>query len=412
MKKLFRDALNSALAKLGFPFLTPHPTKTGKEIGYFQTKIYDSDLYQMYKRNQLAHNIIFNVALDAFSSGFKCVSPKSEEKKEFNAKVQQIYERYIRHSIVKTYLRSRLYGSAGLLIGSNDGNEFDTTTKAEDKISYLFAIPHDWIFQAVPEKDKINNIILPQKLAYYELKYLRTTSTKIDASRLVHLQPLSIEEDFEGESALECVFDVLTVLKNLDWSSGQAMFRHGAGLTSIISGENPDVDTQAQMDMINDVVTEINTKTVITYPPGTEVQVDRPGALDPKKYYDVITAQIAGGSNIPVSILIGAQPGAVQASAKDRKDYADFLSAIQSNDLTPPLTQLIKRFQTSKQLPDDDFIIQWNSPSIFIIDTARSKLYEARAEHEKAKAEERRAQTQLLQLKLNELQGGSNADVT
>jgi len=92
MKKLFRDALNSALTKLGFPFLTPHPTKTGKEVGYFQVKITDSDLYQMYKRNQLAHNIITNVAYDVFSSGFKCLTLKGEEDKEFDAKVQQIYE--------------------------------------------------------------------------------------------------------------------------------------------------------------------------------------------------------------------------------------------------------------------------------------------------------------------------------
>jgi hypothetical protein len=392
MKKLFRDALNSALTKLGFPFLTPHPTKTGKEIGYFQIKITDSDLYQMYKRNQLAHNIITNVAYDVFSSGFRCLTLKGEEDKEFDAKVQQIYERFIHYPLFKTYLQARLYGSAGLLIGSNDRNELDKPAKVEDKISYLYPIPHDWVFQAAPEKDEMGNIVLPQKLAYYELKYLKTTSTKIDASRLAHIQPSSIEDNFEGESAY-CVFDVLTVLKNLDWATGQAMFRHGAGLTTIIAGVGA---SQAQIDAIDAAVSEINVKTVLILPPGCTKETDRPGALDPEKYYNVITAQIAGGSNIPISILMGAQAGAVEASTKDRKD------AIQVNDLTPPLTAVIKRFQASKQLPNNDFLIQWNSPSIFIIDIARGKLYEARAEHEEAKAEERRVQTQLLQLKLNQ----------
>ena len=410
MKKLFRDAINSALTKLGFPFLTPHPTKTGKEIGYFQAKINDSDLYQMYKRNQLAHNIVFNVTLDVFSSGFKCVTSEGEENKEFNAEVQQIYERYIHYPLAKTYLRARLYGAAGLLIGSNDGNGFDESAKVEDKISYLYSIPHDWVFQATPEKDEMNNIILPQKLAYYELKYLKTTSTKIDASRLVHVQPSSIEDNFEGESALHCVFDVLTVLKNLDWSTGQAMFRHGGGLTTIVPGDDADQD---QIDTIDEIISEINTKTVLTLTPGCKITHDRPGALDPEKYYNVITMQIAGGSNIPISILMGAQAGAVEASTKDRKDYADFLSAIQVNDLTPPLTAIIKRFQASKQLPDDDFLIQWNSPSIFIVDVARGELYKQRAEHEKAKAEERRVQTQLLQQKLNQLnQEGAEGDAT
>ena len=403
MKKFFRDALNSALVKLGFPFLTPHPTKTGKEIGYFQTRITDADLYAMYKRNQLAHNIIINVAYDVFSSGFKCVTLEGEENKEFNAKVQQIYERFIHYPLFKTYLHSRLYGAAGLLIGFNDRNEFDKPANRKDKIGYLFSIPHDWVFQAAPEKDEMGNITLPQKLSYYELKYLKTTSTKIDASRLVHIQPTSIDDDFEGESALYCIFDVLTVLKNMDWSTGQAMFRHGGGLTTVIPPKDAE---QAEIDAIDEICTEINTKTVLTLTPGCTIQHDRPGALDPKKYYDVITAQISGGSNIPISILMGAQAGAVQASTKDRKDYADFLHAIQVNDLTPALIEILKRFQASGQLPEgdkiDDFLIEWNTPSIFIIDTARGKLYEARAEHEKAKAESEKVQTLLLQRELKQ----------
>lgn len=402
MKKIFRDVINSALVKLGFPFLTPHPTKTGKEIGYFQTKITDADLYQMYKRNQLAHNIIINVAYDVFSSGFKCVTLKGEEDKKFDAEVQQIYERYIHYPLFKAYLHARLYGAAGLLIGSNDSNSFDKPAKVEDKISYLFPIPHDWVFEAAAKKDEMSNIILPQELAHYELKYLKTTSTKIDASRLIHIQPASIEDDFEGESALFCIFDVLTVLKNMDWSTGQAMFRHGGGLTSIIPPTGAD---QAEIDLLDEVATEINTKSSLILTPGCSIQHDRPGALDPVKYYDVVTAQISGGSNIPISILMGAQAGAVQASTKDRKDYADFLHAIQVNDITPALIQIIKRFLASHQLRKgakiDDFIIQWNTPSIFIIDVARGKLYDARAEHEKAKAEREKVQTLLLQQEVN-----------
>jgi hypothetical protein len=35
MHRLFRDALDIALQKLRFPRLTPHPTKTNRETGYF-----------------------------------------------------------------------------------------------------------------------------------------------------------------------------------------------------------------------------------------------------------------------------------------------------------------------------------------------------------------------------------------
>jgi hypothetical protein len=251
--------------------------------------------------------------------------------------------------------------------------------------------------------------VIPLELSHYNIQYLSTPSTRIDASRLIHIQPLSIEEDFEGESALTCIFDVLTVLKNMDWSSGQAMFRHGAGLTTIIPGEGA---TQAQIDAIDEVVSEINAKTTLTLTPGCQIYHDRPGALDPTKYYEVILNQVAAGSNIPISILLGAQKGAVQASSKDRKDYSELLSAIQTNDITPVLTAIINRFQASKQLPKEEFFISWTTPSIFLIDSARGRLYDARAEHEKAKAEEKKVQTQLLQAKLKNLEVVSETEAS
>jgi uncharacterized protein YqfA (UPF0365 family) len=63
---------------------------------------------------------------------------------------------------------------------------------------------------------------------------------------------------------------------------------------------------------------------------------------------------------------MGTPKGARESSQKDRKDYADFL-------------------------------IQWNTPSIFLIDVARGTLYEAQAETEKAKAERERAQARLIE---------------
>lgn len=393
MKRIFRDAINSALLKLGFPFLTPHPTKTGREIGYFQTSITDADMYAMFKRNQIAHNVIFNVALDVFRPGFECKTLDGEENKVFDSVVQEIYEQYIHQPLFKTYLQSRLYGSAGLLIGFNDLGRFDSVAEQKSKISYLFSIPSDWIMGRIAKTDINGFCIIPEELSYYELKYLKTGASKIDASRIVHLQPASIENNFEGESALFCIFDVLTVLKNIDWSTGQAMFRHGAGLTTIVAGEGSD---QAQLDAIDEVVSEINAKTVLTLPPGCKKETDRPGALDPKSYYDVIVAEIAGGSGIPVSILVGAQAGSVQASAKDRNDYGDLIAGIQISDLDNTLKAILKLFQKSGQLPDDEFSIKWNEASTFVIDAARGNLYNARAEHEQAKVKEKIVQVELL----------------
>lgn len=87
----------------------------------------------------------------------------------------------------------------------------------------------------------------------------------------MHLQLLSIEEDLDGESVLYPIFDALTVLKNMDWSCGQTMFRHGAGLVTVVAGD----------DAIDEPVTEINVKTAVTFPPGVKIDTHRTSALDP-----------------------------------------------------------------------------------------------------------------------------------
>ena len=275
MKHFIRDALNAALQKLVFPWLTPHPTKTSGEVGYFQVNISNADLYEMYKRNQLAHNIVFDVAYDVLSGGFTVTDSNGEENKQLNAPTQELYASTIHQPLLKAILYARLYGSGGILLGYRDTGGFEKVANTRDKIDYLFSIPNKWIQERVAEKDNAGNTVIPPKLAKYVLS---NPSVNIDASRIVHLQPLSIEENLDGESCLHSIFDVLTVLKNMDWSTGQAMFWHGAGLTTIVAGEG---SNQAQIDAIDEAVSEINAKTVLVLPLGCEIQTHQPGALDP-----------------------------------------------------------------------------------------------------------------------------------
>jgi hypothetical protein len=342
----------------------------------------------MYKRNQLAHNIVFSVSLDAFNANFVVQDHKGEVNTVLNERVHELYDLHIHLPLLKCFVYARLYGSAGLLIGYRDAKKFEEQANPHEKIEYLFAIPPKWVTEKVAVKDSLGNISLPPELDYY---VLATPYLKIHASRIVHLQPLSIEEDLEGESALYPIFDALTVLKNMDWSCGQTMFRHGAGLVTVVAGEG---SSQEQVDAIDETVTEINAKTVVTFPPGVKIETHRPSALDPAPYYSVISNQIAGGANIPVSILLGAQKGALEAATKDRKDYADMLASMRATVITPALTALIQKFQLSGQLPKGEFKIVWEPPDIFLIDVARGALYTARAETEKAKAALIRAQTE------------------
>lgn len=384
-KHFFRDSLQ----KLIFPWLTPHPVNIGSEVGDFQTTIDDSDYERVSKRNQVGFNIIYTVAEDAIMGGFQCVDEREELLVEFNKEVQKIYSKKIEAPLQIAFARARLYGSAGILMGFANSNNLSVKRRYGNKIVYLYALPERLVANKKAKENDLGETELPLELDNYELKSYK--NGKIDASRLVHLQPFTVADDFNGTSALEPVYDLLTILKNADWSLGQNIFRHSSGLTFITPGDG---STQTQIDKISETVTNVNAKSIVTLIPGCSVTSAPASALSPAQHYDVLMGQLSAGCNIPVSILTGAQSGQ-GVSENDRRDYADFLSGLQKSCLTAPLRQILELYQESKQLPKQEFTIKWNSRSIFLIEEARAKLYNARTEVEKKKEEEIGARAEL-----------------
>lgn len=384
-KHFFRDSLQ----KLIFPWLTPHPVNTGLDVGDFQITIADADYEQVSKRNQVGFNIIYNVAQDAVMGGFQCVDEEDKLLVGFDKEVQKLYKGEIEHQLQVAFAHARLYGSSGILIGFESSRNLSVKHIYGNRIRYLYALPERLIASRNAKTNDQNQMEFPLELDNYELRSYR--NGKIDSSRLVHIQPFMIEDDFDGTSTLEAVYDLLTVLKNADWSLGQNLFRHSSGLTFIVPGDGA---SQEQIDQIADVTTNTNAKSVVTLVPGCSVITVPASALSPGQHYDVLMGQISAGCNIPISILTGAQSGQ-GVSENDRRDYADFLSGIQNSCLTPALKQILELYQESKQLPKQEFKIKWNLRSIFMIEEARAKLYDARTEVEKVKASEVEARASL-----------------
>ena len=118
------------------------------------------DLYEMYKRNQLAHNIVFDVAYDVLSRGFTVTDSNGEENKQLNASIQELYASKIHQPFLKAYIYARLYGSGGILLGYRDIRGFEKVANTLDKIDYLFSIPNKWVQERVAEKDNVGNTVL------------------------------------------------------------------------------------------------------------------------------------------------------------------------------------------------------------------------------------------------------------
>jgi len=405
MKKFIRDTtrkiMKDAATTLGFPWSAPvAPTSRATTSSGFVETITDADLEGMFDRNQTAHTVVADVATDAVTT-FTCISPKGNKIDEWNAEVQKIFHKFISKPLTRSLIFTRLYGHCGILIGYADGQQMESELTGTPKIQYLQAIPKPWINDIALKTDKAGVLLLPPELKSYTIT-ISNTPQNIDASRLIHLSTPSLkEESLEGNSSLLCIFDDLTSLKSMTWGFGQAAWRHGGGLTAFVAPDS--ADPQAQIDAIDELVTDINAMTVLTLPFGSQMLTESGSGLSPKEYFDTCLQAISIGSRIPVSILRGSVAGSLTASEKDRKDYFELLDNIQKEILTPALTDILHRFQASGQLPEQEFLIEWDRTPIWTVEVERSKLIAAQTKGEEARTKTEQATAKKLDLEYKDM---------
>lgn len=338
---------------LGFPWQKPASRAKARKSNGFVETITDADYKAAVERNQAAHAIVVDVASDAFT-GFKD-----------DAMFHDLFMEQISTPLKSAYMFCRMYGYCGVLIGYADDTNLSQPANPSSKIAYLQPIPKNWIEEIVYKKVD-GYPALPLTVESYKVN-ISTTPQLIDGSRMVLLSNPSLDAgSIEGEPSLKAVYDLITVIKSMDWGTGQAMWRHGGGLTAFIVADTR--DQQTQIDAIDELVTDINAMTTLTLPAGTQMYSELNNGLNPLPYYKVVIQQLSLGTRIPTSILIGSQSGTLSASMKDRKDYYELLGDIQQDTLTPALMDILKRFQTSGQLADGNIQIVWDDAPDWIED--------------------------------------------
>ena len=350
---------------MSFPWLFPASgeARASKSNG-FQASIIDREYLEMVQRNQAGHAIVVDVASDAFT-GFVC-DPIDEV-------VQQVYLEMIAKPLTDAYMYCRMYGFCGLLVGYAGEQDLSMPPDPSSMIEYLQPIPKVWIEEIIYRKQD-GYPILPLTVESYRVN-TSTSPQTIDAGRMILLSNATLDPgSVEGEPSLRCVFDLLSGLKSMDWGIGQAMWRHGGGLTAFVVPESR--DQQSQINAIDDLVTDINSMTTLTLPAGTQMLSERPGSLDPSPYYQAVMQQISLGTRIPTSILIGSQSGTLSASMKDRHDYYELLDDIHDDVLTGALTDVLRRLQESGQLPDAVFTVEWDDMPDWIEDETNKPIDE------------------------------------
>jgi hypothetical protein len=358
-KVITEDQLVTFEQTPGFPWT--YPRLNQRPIGtLFAATIDDLLLQDMYRRYQLARRIVDAPVEESFYQGFQFIpDPRLEEQAQLDMhrRAMRLYK-LNQFRIMRFAKLVRLYGHSELLFGWNDPKtKWVQPPNFKDPKStwgYTQPIPKP-NEQELKESDTI-----PVRIEYLSIVFGSEAISNIHPSRFIHaMNPKLIEEDKEGESVLLPIANMLNVQIHADWSIGQNLWRSAGGLLAL--GGKKGTPTDAEITAALSSVENHNAKTVIYIPFGwTLKNIQKGSTVAIARTYKVVVEQIAAGSGIPVSILLGSQRGALAPPEEDKIVYYRTVGGVQETLLTPSLMKFFRVGQLGGHIPPGSFEIVWN----------------------------------------------------
>jgi len=328
----------------------------------FGDPINEQDLLFAVQREPVAYRIVFQVAHDIFDNFFKVEEVTEKPDPNLDKQVQIVLGKLNAKSVfTQMAVFERLLGWSIIVQGYVDhGATLEAPVESPQEIRDIVAYgPLQFNVQSSDEdqKEESERFGLP---VYYTLARTGISQAKVHFSRVIHFATRLLTHQYKGISALQPVYDDLTVLRNIRWGMGQTMFRYGSGF--------PDVEVQGATKKTLDDLEEsqqfksLQARTYFLHSEKTKLEFKGIAgrALDPEHYYTPIMENISAGSGVPLAILRGAQAGELTGSEVNEREYFKLISDAQSR-YEPGIRALIDALIACGQVKTNvkDYKIVW-----------------------------------------------------
>ena len=345
----------------------------GKEWKLFPEYIGVDDLIYMYRRMDVAANAVDIPARDIWAGGVavKVIGSGGEELKDSDLE-KQIWKLNQDLAALATFEEghryARMLGLGVVVIGLNDGKKLREKPDRATAVDYLRAFSKKEIVKI--EYDRVPTSETYGDISEYHIKIGGASSSQavdfvVHADRVMHVMEKTIGSSAFGLSILEPPYDLFQVLKNTDWSAGEAYYQNASPLFVVSWDDSEDAEPpdQAEIDDLKDDIEDIHVKKRYIKPASWSFEVVKgTGQLpDPGKVWEPIIERIAGAVKIPKQILLGTSAGALASGEVNLQQYYKDVSGQQSNFAEPLLNDFYGRLQKWGVLPKGEFDLEWSS---------------------------------------------------
>lgn len=324
----------------------------------WQGEISDEDILYLLRRDELAFRTAMKWAGAVFNK-WLVIRAESDDLKE---KIDEVLEKVEAKQILKqAYLLMKTRGYCIIALGFEEAGTVDATTEpvTVQGLAYLHAIPKTYISEIFvrddPTKDDFGEIY------QYELEVPlgdKTEKKIFPASRFIHWKNPFVDDNPEGISMFEPLFDKYVVKKNLDFAMGEVPYQMAVPPKVLYLPDDADED---EVTAAEKYWKSMNARSYLILPSAYKAELlDTSKVLRPEGYTDYILKTLGAGSLGSQMALLGGEAGTLSTADTNQQEWFGAVSDEQQNAVEPIIRELIKVLQKWKVLPEGDFWFDWN----------------------------------------------------
>lgn len=322
-----------------------------------------------YSADDIAGKLIDRVPEEMTREGFEVYADGFDGTTEA---IQEYFERFELDAKIEKGLKwARLYGGAGLIIGANDGQDFDKPLKY-DKIKSIdfFSVLDKYRLRPTTESDIDYDPTSPnfEKPKFYYIQGNATNNnigtkksgTKIHYSRVIRFEGVPVQNSqistvgWWGDSILSRLYNTIRDYQAAFSTAGtiitdfsQLTFKLKNLSDMIASGDSNLV--RERLALLSGLSSVIN---AIVCEEGEEIERKSTSLAGLPELLDRMSSRLVAATDAPHTLVLGDSAGGLGSTGEsEKRDWYDYIKNQQESKYRPVLKQVLKAIFSSKDGP-------------------------------------------------------------
>lgn len=327
--------------------------KLTRQVPGIRRKLSQADISSLYADSRIVQNIIEIPAEDMTRNWFTLRMKDDQLARDIMSKLADLKAK---EAFKKMRTYERLRGDGFISLGVTQANKFDLSESL--KLEQLYSVDYLHAFSSL----KVNEFLINEDvfdIRYGQLDQVRInrasrngiqtveSESSVHVSRLLHDQTRRLEDEYQGQSLLEPMYDILTVLDTSLWSVGQILHDFTFKVYESKDIENLTTADKQQLSMIMDFM--FRTEALAMIGEGEKLTKETTSVAGIKDLLDYVWDVVAGAARMPKTVIKGQEAGTITGAQYDVMNYYSRIVADQENEMKPLLEKLIRMLLMSEK---------------------------------------------------------------